>query len=293
MILHGLYVPMVTPFDRAGAVDLDTLDALARQVLADGATGLVAFGTTGEPGGVTGAERQAVVDALARVCRERGAPLVVGANTAGDLAALGDRPEVVAALTAVPAFIRPGEAGAVAYLSRLAAASPVPLVVYDVPYRTGQYLSADALRRLAEVPRVCGVKYAAGGINADTVALFAPPPPDFAVLGGDDVFVAPLLALGAHGAILASAHLATAHFAALVAAWRAGDVDTGRRLGRALAPLSAAVFAAPNPTVLKGVLHAQGRIACPDVRLPLLPAEPHLVAAALDRLPAPAPVPAR
>jgi 4-hydroxy-tetrahydrodipicolinate synthase len=253
-------------------------------VLDAGATGLVALGTTGEPGALDGAERRAVLDVAARVCRERGVPLVAGASTPDDLRALAGRPEVVAALTLVPPFVRPGEEGVLAYLARLAAGSPVPLVVYDIPYRTGQYLSADALRRLAAVPGVVGLKYAAGGINADTVALLADPPAGFAVLGGDDLFISPLLALGAHGGILASAHVATAEFAAMVAAWRAGDTVAARAAGHRLSGLSAALFAEPNPTVLKAVLHARGRIPSAAVRLPLLPAHPDSTATALGRL---------
>jgi 4-hydroxy-tetrahydrodipicolinate synthase len=157
-------------------------------------------------------------------------------------------------------------------------------VVYHVPYRTGQSLSADALRRLAALPGVVGVKYAVGGIDADTVALLAEPPAGFAVLGGDDAFISPLLALGAHGGILASAHVCTAEFAELVHAWRTGNLTRARTLGHRLAALSTALFAEPNPTVIKAVLHAQGRIPTAAVRLPLLPAAPDTTQAALRYL---------
>ena len=281
MTLTGLYVPLITPFDATGAVALDALEALAHHLVDAGATGLVALGTTGEPTALTGAEQRAVVDVVARVCRERSAGLLVGAGTPEALLALRDRPEVVAALSLVPPFIRPGEAGVLAHFAHLVAVSPVPLVIYHVPYRTGQQLSVDALRRLAELPGVVGVKFAVGGIDADAVALLADPPPGFAVLGGDDVFVSPLLALGAHGAILASAHVATAQFVRLVDTWHAGDVAQARALGHRLAALSAALFAEPNPVVIKAVLHAHGRIPTPALRLPLLPAGPDTTAAAL------------
>ncbi|MFE9745202.1 dihydrodipicolinate synthase family protein [Saccharothrix saharensis] len=280
MTLTGLYVPLITPFDRSGAVALDALEALAQQALDDGARGLVALGTTGEPSSLSADEQQAVLGVVRRVCRERLAPLVVGANTSASLQMLCSHAEVTAALTVVPSFVRPGEAGAVAHLTRLAADSPVPLIVYDIPYRTGQYLSAAALRRLADVPGIVGLKYAAGGINADTVELFADLP-DLAILGGDDTFISPLLALGAHGGILASAHVATGEFVRLIDAWHAGDVAAARDLGGRLGRLSAALFAEPNPTVIKAVLHAQDRIPTPDVRLPLLAAHPDSASAAL------------
>jgi 4-hydroxy-tetrahydrodipicolinate synthase len=280
MTLAGLYVPLITPFDDSGAVALGALETLANAVLDAGARGVVALGTTAEPSTLTAAEQRSVTDVAARVCRERGAQLLVGAHTPAELSVLGDRAEVTAALSVVPPFVRPGEAGVLAYFTRLAASSPVPLVVYDVPYRTGQYLSADTLIELGAVPGVAGLKYAPGGINADTIALLASPPPGLAILGGDDPFISPLLALGAHGAILASAHLATASFAALAARWDAGDVTAARRLGGALSALSARLFAEPNPAVIKAVLHAQGRIPTPAVRLPLLPAHPGTAAAA-------------
>ncbi|MBY8851076.1 dihydrodipicolinate synthase family protein [Saccharothrix longispora] len=288
MTLSGVHVPLITPFDADGRVALDALRRLADDVLDEGAAGLVALGTTGEPGSLTEAERRAVVDLVADVCRERGVPLTVGASTAEALAAL-DPSEVTAALATVPPFVRPGEAGVVAHFAHLAALSPVPLIVYNIPYRTGQHLSVGALRDLAAVPGVAGVKHAVGGIDADTVALLADPPADFAVLGGDDLVISPLLAMGAHGGILASANVVTAGFADLVDAWRT-DPARARALANALAPLSDALFAAPNPTVVKGVLHALGRIPTPAVRLPLLPAAPEAVRAALaalDRLPVP------
>ncbi|WP_144123921.1 4-hydroxy-tetrahydrodipicolinate synthase family protein [Catellatospora sichuanensis] len=284
MTLHGLYIPLITPFGTDGAVALDALERLAHQMLDDGATGLVALGTTGEPGSLTEPEKQSVVQTVTRVCRERSAPLIVGAATPEALAGLAAFPEAVAALTVVPPFVRPGEAGVIAHFTRLAAASPVPLVVYDIPYRTGQYLTADALRRLAVIPNVAGVKYAGGGINEDTVALMADPPEGFAVLGGDDTFISPLLALGAHGGILSSAHLATAQFAELIRLWQSGDAIGARALGHRLAPLSKALFAEPNPTVVKAALHAQGRIPTRGVRLPLLDAHPDSTAAALKQL---------
>ena len=280
-MLTGLYVPLITPFDAAGAVALEALEALTHRILDAGAAGVVALGTTGEPGSLSGAEQGAVVDVADRVCRERGAQLLVGAATPHALAALRDRPEVAAALSVVPPFTRPGEAGVVAYFSRLTVASPVPLVIYHVPYRTGQYLSADTLRRLAALPGVVGVKYAVGGIDDDTVALMADLPAGFAVLGGDDAFISPLLALGAHGAILASAHVATAQFVEMVDAWSTGDVVGARSLGHRLATLSRALFAEPNPTVVKAVLHAHSTIPTAAVRLPLLPAHSDTTQAAL------------
>ncbi|MEU9377883.1 dihydrodipicolinate synthase family protein [Streptomyces sp. NPDC048255] len=288
--LEGIHVPLVTPFTPGGDIAAGALESLAHEVLDAGATGIVALGTTAEAAALDEAERDLVTDVCARVCAERGALLTVGAGASGTRAAeaslvrLARWPQARAALVTVPPFVRPSAAGVLAHFARLAAVSPVPLIVYHVPYRTGQSLDAAALRALGSLPGVAGVKYAGGGIGQDAVDLLGGLPEGFEVLAGDDAYLSPLLALGASGGILASAHLATARFAELAAAWRAGDVARARPLGHALARMSAAVFAEPNPSVVKGVLHAQGRIPSPDVRLPLLPASAAGVGAALERL---------
>lgn len=286
MPLTGVLVPLVTPFDADGAVALGALESLAHRVLDDGATGLVALGTTAEPASLSATERQAVLDVVARVAGERGAALLVGAGTPEELEALRGRPEVTAALTLVPPFVRPGEEGAVAYLAAVARRSAVPLVVYHVPARTGQALGGAALRRIARLDGVVGMKLSTA---ADTAAvdLLGDLPAGFDVLAGDDAVLTPMLALGASGGVLASAHVATPSFARLVDAWTTPGTGAaaGRRdLGARLARLSSACFAEPNPTVVKGVLYAQGRIPTPHVRLPLLPAGSASVDAALGAL---------
>jgi 4-hydroxy-tetrahydrodipicolinate synthase len=288
LTLSGLYVPLITPFTRAGDIDRPAMEALAHRVLSDGADGIVALGTTAEAPALSPDERGQVLDICARVCRERAATLIAGAGgndtrrTAEALAGLDSWPEVEAALVVVPYYTRPGEQGVLAHFRALAAVSPVPLVVYNIPYRTGQALSWPALRQLAALPAVAGVKHAAGGIDADTVAMLADQPGGFSVLAGDDVYAPAMLGLGASGAICASAHVATTAFARLVGAWQAGDVAAARPLGHRLARLSAALFAEPNPTVIKAVLHRMGEISSPAVRLPLLAARPESADAAID-----------
>lgn len=280
----GIHVPLITPYGPDGEVAFDALGKLADHVLGQGASGLVALGTTGEVAALTPDERSRVIETCAAACRERGVPLTVGVagnDTRSVGQALKELPGGVdAALVTVPYFLRPSERGVIAHFEALAEESPVPLVIYHIPYRTGQAVSAATLRRLGAHPRVAAVKYASGGVDQDAVDLLGDLPDGFDVLGGDDAFISPLLALGASGGILASAHLATDAFAELVTAWHAGDVTRARALGHRLARLSAALFAEPNPTVIKGVLHARGLIPTPDVRLPLLPASAESVSQA-------------
>ncbi|MEV6850846.1 dihydrodipicolinate synthase family protein [Actinoplanes sp. NPDC051411] len=276
MTFSGLFVPLITPFTADGDVALRALESLAHELLDAGATGLVALGTTGEPSALTPAERAAVLAVVERVSRTRRTPWIAGVHD-GIVPASAD-----AAMHAVPAFVRPGEEGVIAHFAALAAASPVPVVVYHVPYRTAQPLSAGALLRLASLPNVIAMKYAPGTLDATAMAFMAAAAdvPGFSILVGDDVLAGPLLALGAPGAVMAAGHIATADYAALIAAWQSGDLPGGRALSHRLAPRSAALFAAPNPTVIKGVLHAEGRIPSAAVRVPLTPAAPEQVAQA-------------
>jgi 4-hydroxy-tetrahydrodipicolinate synthase len=140
------------------------------------------------------------------------------------------------------------------------------------------------LRELGSLTGIIGVKYAVGGIDAQTVELFADLPAEFDVLIGDDVVVGPAFAIGASGGILACANVVTAPFVELHQAWRRGELARARELGGKLGRLAGALFAEPNPTVIKGVLHATGRIPTADVRLPLVPASQDSVDAALKLL---------
>lgn len=288
--LRGLYVPLVTPFDERGEVDVASLEALGAACLDAGAAGLVALATTGEATSLDEGERADVVAACARVCADRGAQLLVGAGTYDTRTtiarheALAEVPGVVASLAVVPYYVRPSEAAIVEHFRVVAARSPVPLVVYNIPYRTGRGLGAAALLELAATEGIAGVKQAVGGIDADTLSVLAAAPASFAVLGGDDPYLLPVVLLGGAGAISASAHLATERFAAMLGHGLADRVREARPIAESLLPLVLALFAEPSPAVVKAVLHAEGRVPTPDVRLPLGNASPAATAAALAAL---------
>jgi 4-hydroxy-tetrahydrodipicolinate synthase len=280
----GVFVPMVTPFGADGGIDLACLEELTAGVIADGASGVVALATTGEPHMLDEAERAAVVDIIAGVCARTGGILVVGAGTNDTRTtiarheALADVPGVRASLAVVPYYVRPSEAAVVRHFQVVAERSPVPLIVYNIPYRTGRGLGADALLELAATENVAGVKQAVGGIDADTLAVLAEPAGRFAMLGGDDAFLYPLVLMGATGAIAASSHLCTRRFVEMIECGRSGALAEGRAHAEALLPLVRALFAEPSPAVIKAALHLEGRIPTPDVRMPMSPASPEAVA---------------
>jgi 4-hydroxy-tetrahydrodipicolinate synthase len=286
-------VPVITPFDEAGRVAEDALERHVDEVLDTGAAGMVALATTGEASSLDEREREAVVRICAGVCAGREAVLVVGAGTNDTREtivrhqALADVPGVHASLAVVPYYVRPSEEAIVAHLQAVAERSPVPLIVYNIPYRTGRGLGSTSLLELAGTDNVVGVKQAVGGIDADTLQVLAEAPDTFSVLGGDDAFLFPLVLMGGAGAIAASANVATERFAAMIDDGLGGRLEDGRRHAQALLPLVLALFAEPSPAVLKAVLHAQGKIPTPHVRMPLSDASPaaadHALAA-LDSL---------
>ena len=184
----------------------------------------------------------------------------------------------------VPYYVRPSEAAIVRHFQVVAERSPVPLIAYNIPYRTGRGLGADALIELAATDNVAGVKQAVGCIDADTLRVLAAARERFAVLGGDDAYLFPLMLMGAAGAIAASANLCTARFAAMIECGRRGDVDGGRGHAEALLPLVQALFAEPSPAVIKALLHAQGRIPTAAVRMPLAAATPAATERGLEAL---------
>ena len=289
--LRGVYVAAVTPFETGGGVALPALEGLVHGYLDAGAAGIVALGTTAEAAALDHDEKQAVVDVCARACAERSAQLIVGAgtnNTAASVAAveaLRGTPALVAALSVVPYYVRPSEAGIVEHFKALSAASPVPLVVYNIPYRTGRALGSASLLELAGVPNIAGVKQAVGSIDLDTLEVLAGAPRDgFAVLGGDDAYLFPTVLMGGAGTIAASANIATERFVTMIECGLAGKLEEGRALSEALLPLVKRLFAEPNPAVIKGVLHALGKIPSPTLRLPMTPASTAAVDSALAAL---------
>lgn len=273
--LRGVWVPLITPFSVSGDVDVTAIERLAARYLDAGARGIVALGTTGEAPALTGSERKLVIDACSKVCHERGAPLIVGTgtnNTRSTLEAteaVAGTPALEAVLVVTPYYVRPSVEGIVSHFKAVAAASQVPVLVYNIPYRTGRVIPADAMIELSSVPGIAGVKQAVGPLDADTLRILAESDPGFQVLGGDDAFLYPTVLMGGAGAICASSHVCTQRFVAMIECGLAGKVEDGRAHAEALLNVVIAGFAEPNPAVFKAVLHAEGLIATPDLRAPM------------------------
>lgn len=289
----GIWIPLITPF-ADGAVDHAALRGLVRRYADAGIAGLVALGTTGEPAALDSAEQDAVLatildaaQAAAHRVHGRALPVLVGvsgnhtASMLERIAQLNPLP-IAGVLIAAPYYIRPSQAGIVGHFTALADASDKPVVLYDIPYRTGVRLELDTLLTLAAHPRIQAVKDCAGSLET-TLALIRDG--RLQVLAGEDIAIFNTLCLGGSGAIAASAHLRPERFVALYRALAEGRLDEGRRIFHALAPLIQAAFAEPNPAPVKALLAAQGLIR-DELRMPMTRAGDALVERlrALDRL---------
>ncbi len=255
----GLWIPLVTPF-RAGAVDHAALDQLVRRLRADGVSGFVACGSTGEAAALDTAEQLAVLDTTLQAAD--GCPVVMGmsdyhlAQALDRVRELACRP-IAGLLVPAPHYIRPSQAGLLHWFHCLADASRVPLIVYDIPARTGVSLDRETLLELACHPGIRAIKDC-GADTAKTLALIAQG--KLQVLAGDDLQMFATVAQGGAGAIAASAHLLTPAFVQLIRRLRTGDCGDVRDLWLTLVPWIEAVFAEPNPAPVKAMLASLGVI---------------------------------
>jgi 4-hydroxy-tetrahydrodipicolinate synthase len=266
----GLWVPLVTPF-HGGQVDVEALRRLVQHLAQTRTRGFVACGSTGEAESLTHEEQLVVLDTV--LAASDGKPVLMGlAGTRLDdmvshLHHCAQRP-IAGVLVSAPYYLRPAQAGIVAHFRALADASPVPLVLYDVPSRSGVQMTLATLLALAAHPNVRAIKDC-GGDDTKTRCLIADG--RLAVLAGDDERIFGTLCMGGAGAIAASGHLLPQQYAELVDATGAGQMQRARQLYHALTPLSQALFAEPNPSVFKAVLARQGWMS-DELRLPHSPA---------------------
>ena len=283
--LAGIYLPLITPF-RDGALDESSLARLCAHYSAAPLDGFVLAATTGE-GLVLDAEETGRLVGIAASALGRDRPIYLGLSGSDTralqrrLAATSDWP-IAGYLIACPYYTRPSQEGLRRHFAALAAASAKPIILYNIPYRTGVNLGNETLLRLAELPAIIGIKDCSADA-AQSFDLLRRRPAGFAVLTGEDTLFYGALAHGADGGILAAAHVDPAAFAALRAALLAGDVAGALRRWSALVDLVRQLFAEPNPAPLKHWLWRAGLIASPELRLPMTGVSPAL-AGQLDRL---------
>jgi len=277
---------IITPFDDDGAVDYLTFSRLVNHLVHNGSEGIVVAGTTGESPTLTFAEKSALFRAAVDAAKDK-TYIVAGVgtyNTAESCesarTALDAGVDGVMAVT--PYYSKPPQAGIIAHMTAIADAAELPMMVYNIPGRTGTLIEVETLVELAGHPSICCVKDAVDDVPWSLNAIEALPE-GFAVYSGSDGVTRQLVQGGAVGVVSVASHLAGVEIAKMVTATIEGDDETSRQIDELLAPLIAALFSEPSPMPLKAGLSAfWDSVGSP--RLPLIDAQPETTQAIGDAL---------
>ncbi len=262
---------MVTPFDNAGQLDTDAAAELARWLVANGSDGLVLAGSTGEGSVLTDDEDVALVRAVRAAvdCQ-----IVVGASTndtahSVELTSRLTAEGVDGILAVCPYYNRPSPSGIQQHFEAVASATSLPVMLYDIPVRSGRKISTEVILELAQISNVVALKDAAGD-PGETARLIAQAPKGFEVYSGDDALTLALLAVGAVGVVGVATHWMGKTTSSMIAAFCNGEVETARRYNEAM--LSSYAFessdATPNPLPAKAMMRVLGH-PVGQCRLPL------------------------
>jgi 4-hydroxy-tetrahydrodipicolinate synthase len=268
----GAGVALVTPFTPSGELDEPALRRLVRRQVEGGIDVLVPCGTTGEAATMTAAEQERVVAITLE--EAKGKPVVAGAGL-NDTRAAVERTRALAALgvqgilSVGPYYNKPTPDGFVGHFSAVADASPVPVIVYNVPSRTGSNIDARTLLRLAAHPNITAVKEASG-VLAQVMEILRDRPAGFELLSGDDAVTLPFMALGAEGVISVVANQVPGPMHELTAACARGDFAAARRIHYRLLKLMNLNFVESSPIPVKASLALMG-LCAESFRLPLCP----------------------
>ncbi len=278
----GTGVALVTPFTPDGALDLPALRRVVQHVTAGGVDFLVPLGTTAEVATISSSEQQQVIDTVLEVNAGR-LPVLLGCG-GNDTAHVAERlrqfdrayaGRIQGYLTVSPYYNRPSQEGIFRHYCALAEATSLPIVLYNVPARTGCNVLPETVLRIArQCPSIVAVKEASGNLEQGML-IARDAPAGFSVLSGDDALALPGIAVGFTGVISVVANATPAPFATLIRQALAGDFASARAAHLALLPFIHLLFAEGNPAGVKAALHAL-ELCGPHVRLPLAEATPAL-----------------
>ena len=269
----GCGTALVTPFTAAGAVDEPALRALVEWQILQGIHFLVPCGSTGEAATMTPDEHRRVVQIVVDQARGR-VPIVAGAGSndtrrAVELSRLMLEAGATHLLHVSPMYNKPPQRGLIAHFSAIADATDLPVILYNVPGRTGSNMDATTTLALAELPTIIGIKEASGNL-AQITDILRNRPADFTVLSGDDILTLPVMAGGGDGVISVTSNVTPKLMATLVEACADGELAAAREAHAALVPWMHAAFVEPNPLPAKAALAMMGLIDN-NLRLPLVP----------------------
>ncbi|MBD5173329.1 MAG: 4-hydroxy-tetrahydrodipicolinate synthase [Bacteroidales bacterium] len=272
--LRGMGVALITPFKADKSIDYDALAKLIEYQIKSGADYLVVLGTTAETPALSATEKADVKRFVADRVAGR-VPLVIGCggnNTAAVVEEVKniDTNDFGAVLSVVPYYNKPSQEGIYQHYSAIAKASPLPIILYNVPGRTGVNMTAETTLRLAaEHPNIIGIKEASGNIS-QMDDIIKHKHPDFLVISGDDGITFPLITLGAAGVISVIGNAFPKEFSRMVRLALDGEYDAARAIHHRFTDLFSLLFVDGNPAGVKCLLHAMGYIEN-ELRLPLVP----------------------
>jgi 4-hydroxy-tetrahydrodipicolinate synthase len=268
---RGIWTALVTPFTEGDAVDREALAALVKDQVDAGVHGLVPCGTTGETATQSEAEQDLVITTTLEVVGGR-IPVVAGAGANDTRKAIENHRRVAAlragtqqisgALHVTPWYNKPTQEGLYRHFRAVADAADLPIILYNVPGRTGVDLLPETIVRLAkDEPKIVAVKEATGSVqrSQDLLNRLATTRPDFSVLSGDDGHILSLLAIGGDGVISVTSHLCARELVQMVKAFDDGELADAQRLSRLTSPLSVTMFFRSNPIPVKTALAITGR----------------------------------
>ena len=273
-MFSGTFTALVTPF-RNGEVDVEALEGMVEFQIQHGVSGLVPCGTTGETPAMSEAEDRVVVGTVVRIANGR-VPIIAGTGSnSTDMAIkytkMAQEVGADGSLQVAPYYNKPTQEGLYRHFAAIAESTELPLVLYNIPGRTGVTISADTMARLAEIPNIVGVKDSTLSMNmiSDVIRLCGE---EFDVLSGDDPMTLPLVALGGRGVISVASNVAPGAVSDMVRAVLEGDWERGRELHYELLPLFRALFVETNPIPVKTAASLLG-LCSDEMRLPLVPME--------------------
>jgi 4-hydroxy-tetrahydrodipicolinate synthase len=265
---------MVTPFRDDHGVDLDAAQELASWLIANGSDAIVVVGSTGESPTLTYKEKAELFRVVAEAIHGRGKVLCgTGTYSTAETLELTQAAEDAGAdgiLVVTPYYNKPPQSGLLAHYARVAEATDLPIVAYNIPGRTATRIEHDTLLQLAERPNIVAVKDSTGDFQGLS-RLIAEAPPGFEVYSGDDWAAFGYVCLGAVGVISVASHLVGPQIRQMIDLIETGDVPAARKIHESLSPLFNALFITSNPIPVKAALQMVGR-PCGEPRLPLVPA---------------------
>jgi len=270
--LQGCGTALVTPFTESGQVDFAALRALVDWQIAEGIDFLVACGSTGEAQTLDEAERERVVAAVVEVAAGR-VPVMAGATSNDTSRAVHETGRMCSLgadyiLSATPYYNKPTQEGLYQHYRAFAESTPLPIIVYNVPGRTGVNVEVATLARLAQIPNIVGVKEASGNVP-QMCEICRAVPEDFIVLSGDDALTLPLMAIGGHGIISVASNEIPAEMVQMVEIAERNDFAAARKVHARMLPLMSVNFIESNPGPVKAAMAAMGLIE-ETYRLPMV-----------------------